>query len=145
MAHEQTTCCSPGCVRSASGFTTLPICSTHGMRFYGEVQSMLREPPREVASLLARPPKVKARPGFGVEVGVVYYARCDGLIKIGFSTNVRERMKNLGAVLVYSEPGTLRDEKAAHHRFGLYWERGEYFREEGDLADFLAEHARQES
>jgi hypothetical protein len=57
----------------------------------------------------------------------VYFADCQGLIKIGFSTNVQQRMKQITGRLIVAAPGTKDDERAMHHRFGEYWVQGEYF------------------
>jgi hypothetical protein len=71
------------------------------------------------------------------DAGKVYFAQIGQLVKIGYSTNVSQRMKDIRATLIHAYPGSLRDERAAHLRFGAQYERGELFRPEGELADFL--------
>lgn len=76
-------------------------------------------------------------------VGYVYFIRSDGLVKIGFSTDVAKRLNNIrvgcptGGKLVAAIPGTEDTETYFHKLFSKYRERGEWFRIEGLLADML--------
>lgn len=80
------------------------------------------------------------------DLGWVYYVRAEGtgLIKIGFARDVARRLHNLRAAsasrlsVVHTVPGRLADERAAHVRFARLRSHREWFREEGELAAFLA-------
>lgn len=72
--------------------------------------------------------------------GVVYVGRRDGLIKIGTSTQVDARVRRQGIELIATLPGGERQERELHTRFAhLRAKQSEWFREEGELADFVAE------
>jgi hypothetical protein len=68
-----------------------------------------------------------------------------GLIKVGYSGDVYERIEVLQVgnarelVLLFKRPGTPEEEAALHKRFEKYWVDGEWFREEGELATWVAE------
>jgi len=69
---------------------------------------------------------------------VVYAARCtDGVIKIGFTTNLAQRRWGIGsAELLAFEPGTLADEQALHDRLAEHVHHGRewYYPTPGVLA-----------
>jgi hypothetical protein len=81
--------------------------------------------------------EIPARQGFVYIVAVQQY------VKIGFTGNVGMR----AAILQTSSPfevtviasftGTMDDEAALHARFAQYRHRGEWFRREGALADWI--------
>jgi hypothetical protein len=70
----------------------------------------------------------------GESIGWVYFARSDGLVKIGFSRHLAGRLANLQThsvhevVLLKKVRGTMADEKAWHRRFANLRVRGEWFR-----------------
>lgn len=52
---------------------------------------------------------------------VVYYIRRDGLIKIGWTGNLKSRMRKLRPdELLAVEPGCLHLETGRHHQFGAH-------------------------
>lgn len=77
---------------------------------------------------------------------VVYFIRSGdtGLVKIGRTDNVQRRLSELQTgnhskvTLAYVVAGSSHEERKLHYRFKRHRERGEWFREEGGLADFLA-------
>ena len=77
--------------------------------------------------------------------GHVYFVqRPDGMIKIGFSTRVRDRIDELTGHsgvrlrLLATVPGTMKDEHAMHVRFAhLRQHRTEMFRPGNDLLRFI--------
>lgn len=89
----------------------------------------------------ARESKTTKRPHYTVEQGHVYFAEIGAFIKIGFSTNVRQRMSQLGGKVLLTIPGTLQTEKAMQARFGPSWSHGEYFQPTPELLAFIAERA----
>lgn len=78
--------------------------------------------------------------------GHVYFLRSGNVVKIGFSTNLRERQKSLRTArpepsfickVVKGSPAT---ERALHKRFAQYRLAGEWFDLRGDLARHLEQH-----
>lgn len=71
--------------------------------------------------------------------GFVYYCRYrrDGLIKIGTSRDVDERMVHLGAQLLATEPGGYAVEAVRHFQFEPLRSHGEWFRPEAPLLSHI--------
>jgi len=67
-------------------------------------------------------------------------------VKIGYSARLQSRLRQLRTqsatrlVLLSTIPGTVRDERALHLRFGHLRQEGEYFTLDTDLAAFIEEH-----
>lgn len=80
--------------------------------------------------------KTRPRPLHG-EIGYVYFMQCGELIKIGYSTNLKQRAKNLGGVVLASYRGSMVEEKAQHMRWGPYWEKREYYRPAPELMAYI--------
>jgi hypothetical protein len=72
-------------------------------------------------------------------MGTVYFARVEGLIKIGWSSNVSKRMRELRAdALFHTFPGTRNDESAMHALFSAYLVKGrEWFRPAPELMSYI--------
>ena len=72
----------------------------------------------------------------------VYIAGFGPYVKIGVSANIAERLTSLQMpehVELYAIlDGWLSEELALHKRFGAYRLNGEWFRREGELADWIA-------
>lgn len=81
----------------------------------------------------------------GVEAdGWIYYMRINGRIKIGFTTNLRQRSRNYppGTELLAVEPGTRETEKRRHAQFSRLLAQGrEWFAESEALTAHIAELA----
>lgn len=81
--------------------------------------------------------------------GFVYFARSsNGLIKIGFATDVEKRLRGLslasadGSVtLLLAMPGTKQDEAVFHGTFARYRKHGEWFEPGQALLDFIRSNA----
>lgn len=78
---------------------------------------------------------------------IIYFlAGDDGFIKIGFTTNLRKRLRSLRTGspkqlrIRLTIPGTRDDERELHRRFAAHQERGEWFRLAEPIADFIADH-----
>ena len=136
-AHGE--CIYERCERPRSDRISEPLCAHHARRVYLAVKDLVEAADWVQASQSARPPREGSRPrNYRGEVGSVYFAKCGDLIKIGFSTNVRQRMRALGAdELLASVPGTREDEKALHAKFGRAWDHGEYFRRTPALLAYI--------
>lgn len=72
--------------------------------------------------------------------GWVYYIRIGDLIKIGYASNVWERMRAYPptAELLAAHPGTLTLERSMHRKFGHLLDQGrEWFKMEADLVEHI--------
>jgi hypothetical protein len=75
--------------------------------------------------------------------GWVYFIEAGGYIKIGFTGSVPSRLAQIETAtpfvltLLRQEPGTLETEMAFHKRFGALHVKGEWFRFEGELREYL--------
>lgn len=77
------------------------------------------------------------------ETGFVYFIGDGECVKIGFSTNPKNRLSNLQVgsskelKLLYTIQGSEKDERAIQNLFSDYYERGEWYKIEGRLKGFL--------
>ena len=78
--------------------------------------------------------------------GYVYFAEAEnGLIKIGYSGDLNNRIRNLNGgspikiQLLASKPGTKNDEEKLHAKFKKYRKRGEWFEANSKLSDYIKE------
>lgn len=67
----------------------------------------------------------------------VYFAERDGLIKIGYSANVDQRMRQLGARLLALMPGGNGMERRMHRLFAEYRSHDEWFHPGLSLVGFI--------
>jgi hypothetical protein len=81
----------------------------------------------------------------GIDVaGAVYFARCGDRVKIGFSIDPQARLGILQSgnpeplTLVGWMPGTQDSERNLHQQFSALHVRGEWFRAEPALLEFIA-------
>jgi len=108
------------------------------------------KPPRP-AHLVEHPPGVHTFVAFhGNEkrirvAGNVYFLRCGEFVKIGCAASVAERVRAIATMnphpleLLAIVKGGRDEEKALHRRFAHLRHRDEWFRYEGDLADYIRE------
>jgi hypothetical protein len=74
---------------------------------------------------------------------VVYYMRIGNRVKIGFTTNLSQRLTQINPEeLMATEPGDTGLEQRRHGQFRELRTHGEWFRLEGALADHIAELVR---
>ncbi len=75
--------------------------------------------------------------------GFVYFLRADNTVKIGFSTNVKDRLRTIktgcpeNIRIVKVVAGTMRTERMYHERYAEYRLTGEWFDLRGRLAKYL--------
>lgn len=119
-------CVWPECTRKTWTELQLPLCHKHAARTHLKVADVI--PAENSRVHQASDPE-----GWWTKPGYVYFAESQGMIKIGFSTDVNSRMASLGSqsghvhILLAKFPGNRRDEKRIHFEFGEYWIEGEYF------------------
>ncbi len=89
--------------------------------------------------------------GVGINVSRVYFALCGSKVKIGTTYDLKNRMKSLRAgmpdklkVLV-TIAGGHRLERSLHARFARYRMNGEWFRHEGELAEYIQSLRKQDN
>lgn len=80
------------------------------------------------------------------EPGWVYYVRQGDLIKIGYTDNIKQRMRAYAPTgeLLAVHPGTLETEKDMHRKFAVALDQGrEWFRQRPELMAHIAETVNQ--
>lgn len=129
-----------GCVQPFPD-ADLPLCNLH-LRIVDEHLTAKRE--AQALTEAAVIEKVEA--GIKLEPqdrppGYVYYAKIDGLIKIGYAKSVRVRMGQYPptTILMAVEPGTKKTEYARHKHFAEHLAIGrEWFRDVPELRAWIA-------
>lgn len=130
-------CYWPGC--RAYCTEGIRICGTHLAiaGYYAMKSDSIRQQVIRMGALptLEAKPKTKA----AEKPGVVYYLRSGGYIKIGWTSNLEQRMRAYppDTVLLAVRPGTRADESATHRRFSHLTTHG---REWFPLAPQISEH-----
>lgn len=72
--------------------------------------------------------------------GLVYFIRFGGLVKIGWTSDLDQRMKEVpNEEILGTVPGTMDDEKRCHIAFAHLRVKGEWFRPEPELMEFIAD------
>lgn len=80
---------------------------------------------------------------------MIYFVQAEGggLIKIGTSVCLTERLRQLelihgdGLSVLAVMPGSFDVERTLHDRFAHLWEGGEWFRDNGELTEFISRNA----
>lgn len=141
-------CVWPECREPLSSFRIGPLCMYHAWAVYEAIDrsdalpvtdarlamSERRNAERERARQLARTR--------GQQPGWIYYVRTDGKVKIGYSADVRQRMRSYPpeSGLLAVHPGTRDLEADMHRRFAGSRAAGrEWFRETPDLVEHIGE------
>ncbi len=150
-ARRTQKCFWPDCNEHADWFLKVHLCRPHAVEVDKALKREARFTLNAQAERKAETEANKARtaeliesgfkPGEGDLVpGWVYYIELDGLIKIGFSTNVKNRMRAYAptAKLLAAEPGTKKVERSRHQHFGAYRALGrEWFRDTPELRTWI--------
>lgn len=134
------TCCWPACEREI-GVINAPLCKPHLIKVYVTTQETylwMMEPGEGTPAQELKPPPSR-RYARVPEQGDVYFVRLGGLVKIGFTTNMTNRMKAVPhEAILGTVPGTMEDERRYHAEFAHLRVTGEWFRAESDLLTFIA-------
>jgi DNA-binding Xre family transcriptional regulator len=77
---------------------------------------------------------------------IYFVQRANGNIKIGFTDNIKDRLRSLqgaydGVELLGIMEGDRATEKALHNQFRFCWVEGEFFVDTFELLEYIAEHA----
>jgi hypothetical protein len=133
-----TECCHPTCTAKPSETLDLPLCDRHALQVYRAVRGVLDNAHPFSTAMALEPVQPKQTKH---AMGEVYFVSFAGRIKIGFSTNLRTRLKSIphDAVLA-TIPGTRATEGALHRRFAhLRTTTGEWFEAGDDLLAYIDE------
>jgi hypothetical protein len=126
-------CVFPQCESPQTDKLRLPMCGHHIIKTHRLANMM-------VADLVPKTvePAARARPMYSSTSGLVYFLRFGDLIKIGFTTNLRQRLSSIPHDEVLATvPGTMRDEKHFHQRFAHLRHAREWFRPGDDLLAYI--------
>jgi hypothetical protein len=120
-------CAYPDCDREISSHLSEPLCERHILRVYHSALALIGKTVPAMADVVKRPNN-SATPGH------VYFISFGSFIKIGFSTNLQQRLRALPHdELLATIPGTMRDEKLLHRQFAHLRQQGEWFRKDPEL------------
>ena len=113
----------------------LGICQAHAIKAYAWVLAKHRETLDTWAA--ERPPHDEPEP----RLGYVYALRFDGLVKIGFTRDLAQRMLAIPHdELVGLAPGGYREEAQVHAILAPWRHKGEWFRYTPEVAEWIATH-----
>jgi len=135
---ERTTvvCLMPGCTLTHSLLPELHLCDEHLTIVHDSVDYTIASKNRKMkdAYYAAHPPVVTPP-----NPGHIYYVKSDGLIKIGWTSNLAKRMRQYApnSQLLATHPGTRADEQRLHKRFAVHRSHG---REWYPLAPVILHH-----
>lgn len=145
-AEEERTrvvCLMPGCTMTRSPMPELHLCDEHLTIVHDAVDHLEAEKERKemdaraqrTAAFNAARPAVVEPP----KPGDIYYVKSDGLIKIGWTSNLAKRMRQYppNSQLLATHPGTRAEEQRLHKRFAVHRSHG---REWYPLAPVILHH-----
>lgn len=125
------------CLAAQSEVVGVKLCDHHALKVYREVEATLRPPRRDdLAYLMSMVPR---GPGPGTTVkldtpGTIYYLRLGNRVKIGFTTNIERRMREIPhEELLGADEGTPLDEQRMHAACAPWHVTLEWFQDCPDL------------
>lgn len=116
----------------------ISICTKHAVQVWKTIADLNGEPMPPVVDAPEKQPPRRKLP----ELGDVYFAKVDDLIKIGWSSQLHRRIQQYGpsAVILCHFPGTQADEKNLHLRFKPYLSKGrEWFEDHPRIRAYVEE------
>lgn len=98
-----------------------PVCARHARHIFRDVLSVYLAEAENPARILAEL-DAGATAGPDRSAEVIYYLALDGMVKIGYTTDLERRMQQYppSASLVATEPGSRDTEKRRHLQFAEY-------------------------
>lgn len=129
-------CCYPNCAAPLSGTLDQPLCDRHAVAVYREVRDAMGDPTAQALAAIAPAPTTKAADPRST--GSIYFVQFGDRIKIGFTTNMKQRMKVIPKdQILATTPGSLGVERRIHNRFAHLRITGEWFRADKELLDYV--------
>lgn len=126
------------CANSIIPGAPFPVCGRHARQLYEYFRP--RADDVELAIRINEADRAARRKVRNKRAGHVYYVALGGLIKIGYSSDLAQRLGTYPPArkLLATEPGTLTLEKQRHLQFGRLLAAGrEWFRPEPELMDHI--------
>ncbi len=135
-ARREDVCVWPACPNDRWLDAQLAVCEIHANVIEHRVRSRREEAIARINAQMVPRQRETPEPD---PSGWIYYIKVDGHYKIGYTKNVRARIKGYPptAELMAQHRGTKDDEKALHHRFGAYRVAG---REWYSMADEITQY-----
>lgn len=144
-------CVIPDCrsepIRDFNG-ENLHICINHAIAIAAYIQEVTEKPlvsesvgQRQMGRYFAKQRQVERAASRRQEAGWVYYLLVGDRIKIGYTQDVKQRLRAYppNSPLLAVHPGTRETEQAMHERFAQYRQAGrEWFRDAAELRDHIA-------
>ncbi|MCT2299761.1 GIY-YIG nuclease family protein [Dietzia cinnamea] len=136
-ALQDTECSHPDCAKPiADHDAPIPMCErhTHAMLYWS--MRAIRAEVDAATAVLANITSIDPATHVAGQA-VVYYARLDGMIKIGTTTQLVKRMKQLRADLLAYEPGTYDIEAERHREYDIARSHLEFFHPSPELVGWI--------
>lgn len=138
--HVEPICTAGSCSSHVAPECPAPLCADHARLVFAwvlaeaQAHSAITDTPDHQATPAPEGPRWADMPGH------IYYVRIGNHVKIGWTSNLKHRFTSLQPDQVLAtQPGTLRDERELHHRFGYLLAKGrEYFHPGPALVDHIA-------
>lgn len=150
-------CVGTGCRLAATRSDPLPLCREHYMlvlsSFAADAMTAPEQPDSPEPDLEFARRRAYMRLAAAVQSGrgnaddiicpsgsVVYFIKNGGLIKIGTSVSLEERVRHMAlnkAAILATEPGGRDREQELHRRFARYRDHGEWFRPGRELLAYI--------
>ncbi len=140
--HQNDTLCTwRECGNDADENFNAPVCMTHAKQLAVQVMLLTAKKPVTNRPIKEAPERRSSNPTHGrarLEDGLVYFIKFDGRIKIGFTTNLPQRMRSIPHDEVLALiPGTVSTERALHRKFDSLRANGEWFTAGPQLRSYI--------
>lgn len=117
------------CNRPSMEGAPLAICFKHAMDTYSFLAAHLAAIPDETAAAILAEPETRRLPAWRTDLPDgehVYYIEVDGLVKIGYTSNLKQRLRDYppSSVLLGVEVGGRDIERRRHAQFARYLKMG---------------------
>lgn len=145
-------CAWPGCEKTrpgdASDYGEVPLCIAHVYETWRLARDLAERTQNQVPALTVTDWRTKETSTVEKptsKVGWVYYLRVDGHIKVGYASNLRNRLKAYPPTseFLYAHRGTKATEKVAHSMLYLWLAQGrEWFEDRPEVLEYVAAQER---
>ena len=134
-ALKDTECCHPDCSKPVSERDApIPLCDRHTAEVLFWSVRAIRAEVDDATAVLSSLPVMDPTPQPGQ---VVYYARSEGTVKIGTTTDLVKRMRQLKCDLLAHEPGGYDIESTRHREYGFARSHLEFFHPAPELVEWI--------
>jgi hypothetical protein len=133
-------CVWDGCGLDAHPHLTAPLCMDHAKKLTVQVMLLTAKDPKPSTKQQAKKHAAEVHRLHAPKerVGLVYFIKFSDRVKIGFTTDLATRMRQLPHDEILAViPGTVSDEQALHKKFDALRITGEWFDNDPRLTDFI--------